>query len=162
MKFYVGVTNNDWFFQLRDQNTKEPINFWRPTTRAFRTLKPGDYFLFKLHSPKDFVVGGGIFSEFKLRTASSAWQEFGIRNGTPSQTELQNRLAEMRSKMQMADEPQFGCIALDKPFFFADSEWIPIYEFCDWKPPTQQGKTFESDSAGQRLWNEVNKRLKRA
>jgi len=126
MKFYVGVTNNDWFYQLRDEGAEEPINFWRPTTRRFRSLEFGDFFLFKLHSPKDYVVGGGTYADFKVLTASSAWQEFGVRNGTPSQTELQNRLAEMRSKMQMADDPQFGSIVLANPFFFKDSQWIPM------------------------------------
>ena len=121
MKFYVAVTTDDFFYRLRDEGSHKPLNFWRPTTRSFRVLKRGEPFLFKLHSPKDFIVGGGIFSEFKVLTASEAWGEYGTRNGARSETELKDRLNVLRSHHHMALEGPFGCIILDKPFFLPDS-----------------------------------------
>lgn len=118
------------------------------------TLKPGDLFLFKLHSPKDYVVGGGTYAEFKVLTAASAWQEFGIRNGTPSQTELQNRLAVMRSKMQMADDVKFGSIVL----IHSSSRTPSGFQYTtptNGSPSTVQGKTLDSISGGKELWDQV-------
>jgi len=36
------------------------VNFWQPSGKQqFRALAPGELFLFKLHSPDNFIVGGG-------------------------------------------------------------------------------------------------------
>ena len=50
MKLFVGVTNNEWFQFLAEQQPDE-VNFWRPRSQMdFKALQPGDLFLFKLHS----------------------------------------------------------------------------------------------------------------
>ena len=64
MKLYIGVTDNDWFRFLR---AREPApteaNFWQPSgSRDFRALQPGEPFLFKLHSPENYIAGGGFFA----------------------------------------------------------------------------------------------------
>jgi hypothetical protein len=57
MKLFVGVTNNDWFRFLSERQPDE-VNFWRPRSQTdFKALQPGDLFLFKLHSPLDFIAG---------------------------------------------------------------------------------------------------------
>lgn len=57
MKLFVGVTNDDWFRFLAERNPEE-VNFWRPRSQNdFKALKSGDIFLFKLHSPFDFIAG---------------------------------------------------------------------------------------------------------
>lgn len=61
MKLFVGVTNNDWFCFLSERKPDE-VNFWGPRSQTdFKALQPGDLFLFKLHSPLDFIAGGGVF-----------------------------------------------------------------------------------------------------
>jgi putative restriction endonuclease len=35
-------------------------------------------FLFKLHSPVDFIVGGGVFAHASILPVSPAWDAFGI------------------------------------------------------------------------------------
>jgi putative restriction endonuclease len=61
MKFYVGITDWDWFTYLSSDEPPEEVNFWRPSgDRAFRALEIGEPFLFKLHSPRNFIVGGGF------------------------------------------------------------------------------------------------------
>jgi putative restriction endonuclease len=122
-------------------------------------LNPGDLFLFKLHSPKDFVVGGGTFLTFKRLTSEAAWREFGTRNGTRSELELQHQLSRLREKHKMVRESQIGCIVLERPFFWPDSKWIRIYDVFDWKPSIVQGKSFDAKSEGKALWDAVQKRL---
>jgi putative restriction endonuclease len=49
MKGYIGVTDNDWFAFLSQQQGLDEGNFWQPGgTGQFRALAPGDPFLFKL------------------------------------------------------------------------------------------------------------------
>ena len=66
MKLWVGVTDEGWFNYLRARNPDE-VNFWQPSGgREFRVLQPGEPFLFKLHSPKNYIVGGGFFVRYRL------------------------------------------------------------------------------------------------
>ena len=63
MRYWVGVTDRDWFETLRRLQPDE-VNFWQPSQRAPRRMDAGWAFLFKLHSPRNFVVGGGFFVRF--------------------------------------------------------------------------------------------------
>src|SRR5258708_29796582 len=57
MRFYVGITDEDWFSYLSGGGTADEVNFWQPSGgRQFRVLQPGEPFLFKLHSPKNYLV----------------------------------------------------------------------------------------------------------
>ena len=48
MKLYLGVTDFDWYSFLAGRRPDE-VNLWRPSPKqAFRTLRQGDLFLFKL------------------------------------------------------------------------------------------------------------------
>src|SRR5690242_2032811 len=61
LKFWVGVTDRDWYDFLAAQRAEE-VNFWQPSEKPLaRFLAPGSPFLFKLHSPDNFIVGGGFF-----------------------------------------------------------------------------------------------------
>jgi len=55
MKFYIGVTDDDWFHFLA-QHQPDEVNFWRPRDKAdFKVIHEGAPFLFKLHSPNNFI-----------------------------------------------------------------------------------------------------------
>lgn len=74
MKLFVGVTNNEWFRFLAERKPDE-VNFWRPRSQMdFKALQPGDLFLFKLHSPLDFIAGKSrrAFVDKKLASLKSA------------------------------------------------------------------------------------------
>ncbi|HEX8444306.1 MAG TPA: hypothetical protein VF631_11735 [Allosphingosinicella sp.] len=59
---FVAITDRSWFYLLSAAQPDE-VNFWQPSGgKAFRALMPGELFLFKLHSPNDYIVGGGVFS----------------------------------------------------------------------------------------------------
>ena len=60
MKAFVGITDRDWFELLSSLPQLDEVNFWQPSGKQqFRALAPGELFLFKLHSPDNFIVGGG-------------------------------------------------------------------------------------------------------
>jgi len=49
MKGFVGVTDNDWFAFLSHVPEIDEVNFWQPGgSRLFKSLNPGEPFLFKL------------------------------------------------------------------------------------------------------------------
>jgi putative restriction endonuclease len=57
-------------------------------------------------------------------------------------------------------DPVIGCIILANPFFFKESDWIPVP--TDWKTNIVQGKTYNTDDmVGNELWDQVQERLGR-
>jgi putative restriction endonuclease len=69
MKLWVGVTDKDWF-QFLSRISADEVNFWQPSgSRVFRALEAGEPFLFKLHSPDNFIVGGRRHRQNVLRMA---------------------------------------------------------------------------------------------
>ena len=63
MQFWVGITDGDWYDYLAALEPDE-VNFWQPSARPPRNMEPGWPFLFKLHSPDNFTVGGEFFVRF--------------------------------------------------------------------------------------------------
>jgi hypothetical protein len=62
VRFFVGITDREWFDFLSRLNGVDEVNFWQPSgQQQFRALQIGEPFLFKLHSPDDYIVGGGFF-----------------------------------------------------------------------------------------------------
>jgi putative restriction endonuclease len=62
VKLFIGITDYDWFTLHASKQNVEEVNFWRPSPQApFKVLQPGEPFLFKLHSPRNYIVGGGFF-----------------------------------------------------------------------------------------------------
>ena len=72
MKMYVGLTDFDWFEYLKERQCKE-VNFWKPSEQRFTALAPNDLFLFKLHHPHNYIVGGGFFVKYSLLPTNLAW-----------------------------------------------------------------------------------------
>lgn len=158
MRMYVGITDSDWYNILKDENCDE-VNFWRPGSSAFKAVEENEMFLFKLHSPQDFIVGGGFFVKYSLVPTYLAWDAFGIKNGTRSLKELNDRINKYRGRNNIVqNNPQIGCIILTEPFFFNEEDWLPVPN--DWKSSIVQGKAYDTDTAiGQSLYNDVVDRL---
>ena len=156
MKFYVGVTDDNWF---RFLSTLEPseVNFWRPSgIRVFRAVEPGAPFLFKLHSPNNYVVGGGFFISHTPLPLSLAWDCFGPENGAASLAELRKLI--LPHRRGVGPDPSIGCTILAQPFFFEREDWVPIPQ--DWRSNIVSGKTYDTAEAnGHRLWMAVRERL---
>ncbi len=156
MKLWVGVTDDEWF-QFLSVRQPDEVNFWQPSgSRQFRSLEPGEPFLFKLHSPKNFVVGGGFFVRHTVLPSSLAWEAFGEKNGVRDQAELLKRVEKYRG--QTGPDPMIGCNVLAEPFFFPKRAWIPVPS--DWAPNIVQGKTYDSTrEPGLSLWQAVEANL---
>ena len=96
MRAFIGVTDSDWYEILKNKNFEE-VNFWKPGGNTnFKALGPGDLFLFKLHYPDNYIVGGGFFVRFSLLPSFLAWDAFGERNGAFSLDELNKRILKYR------------------------------------------------------------------
>lgn len=156
MQFWVGVTDKDWFEFLSNRQPDE-VNFWQPSGKPLANfLAPGVPFLFKLHSPQNFIVGGGFFVRFSRLPARLAWDALGEKNGTASYQELRARLARYRTPGGV--EPEIGCNLLNSPFFWEERDWIPSPD--SWAPNIVRGKTFDTGTAdGFALWEQVQMRL---
>ena len=157
MKIWVGVTDKNWYEHLI-RVAPEEVNFWQPSgSRTFRVLQPGEPFLFKLHSPENFIVGGGFLVRYSALPASLAWDAFERKNGVASLDNLILRVPPYRVDDRSID-PVIGCNVLAEPFFLPRSEWIPVPS--TWALNIVQGKTYESDSEeGRKLWSAVQERI---
>ncbi|HUP23109.1 MAG TPA: HNH endonuclease [Thermoanaerobaculia bacterium] len=160
MKTYVGITDRAWYEQLSRRLDLDEINFWQPGgKRRFRALSPGEPFLFKLHSPHHFIVGGGFFGYSSLLPAALAWETFGEANGADSFREMLARIEKYRrGPTDPHGNDPIGCILLQQPFFFRRDEWIPAPS--DWHKNLVQGRAYDLTSGeGARLWAQVTERL---
>jgi len=156
VQVFVGVTDNRWY-DFHAQNRPDEVNFWRPrSTMGFRALQPGEPFLFKLHSPQNYIVGGGFFVRHTVLPVSLAWKAFGQKNGMDAYEQFRSRVVELGRRTEL--DPFIGCTILTQPFFFPRDAWISVPE--DWKVNIVVGKGYSTDSAaGHALWEQVRERI---
>lgn len=160
MNIYVGVTDFNWYQKLISIPNIDEVNFWQPGgNRQFNALKKGELFLFKLHSPRNYIVGGGFYAYSNILPLSLAWDSFAEKNGVDSLDEMRRRIEYYRKQdHSQTSDYSIGCILLEQPFFFAESEWIPVP--MDWKPNIVQGKSYSMETElGKKLWDDVRIRL---
>lgn len=121
VKLVVAVTDRAWFDQLSALPDLDEVNFWAPGGASFRALGQGELFLFKLHAPNNFIVGGGVFAYSNTLPCSLAWQAFGEKNGARSLAEMRARIARYRkTDPRSRDDFEIGCRILTQPFFFTN------------------------------------------
>ena len=158
---FIGVTDYEWYSFLASRTGIDEVNFWQPSgSRSFKALRPGEPFLFKLHSPNDFIVGGGFFVHWTPLPLSLAWETFGEKNGAASLEEMAGRIKRYARQLnlQALHQHNIGCIVLTAPFFLKRSEWLPIPQ--DWQPNIVQGKAYSlEDGRGRELWGKIKAKL---
>lgn len=158
MKFYLGVTDTNWYEYLSDINP-EDINFWQPGGKStFRVLEQGAPFLFKLKYPANVIAGVGFFSSHTFLPINMAWDVFGNRNGCDSFSAFKHHIIQYRAD-KLNPNPTIGCIVLTNPIFFKPKDWIKVPS--DWSKSIVQGKSYDtSEPIGQALWSKVEALLK--
>ena len=158
MQIYVGITDYNWFQFLKERKSEE-VNFWKPGSQPFKALQENDLFLFKLHAPQNYIVGGGYFVKYSLLPTYLAWAAFGEKNGTPSLQELNSAIEKYRARNNIVvHNPQIGCIILTDVFYFDEHDWIPAPE--NFSRSIVQGKRYYTENAdGMMLFREVQERL---
>jgi putative restriction endonuclease len=157
MQAYIGITDRDWFNLLRSLPQLDEVNFWQPSgSRQFRALNPGELFLFKLHSPYDYIVGGGLYAHSSLLPISLAWETFEVSNGARNLAEMRTRVEKYRRQAESrTTDYVIGCILLEQPFFLPESAWIPIP--LDWDANIVQGRRYDlSIEPGLSIWKQLH------
>lgn len=159
MRFWIGVTDNDWFRFLRERPILEEVNFWQPSGGSFGAVPLGAPFLFKLHYPENYIVGGGYLAHVSVVGHRTAWEWFGEKNGVRTLEEMRRRIGKYRRHpISPFEEAQIGCVMLSEPFFWREEQWIPAP--ADWSKNIVRGKTYDTrEEVGQQLWAEVQLRL---
>ena len=158
MKFYVGVTDKDWFNYLSLIKPDE-VNFWKPGGGNFRAIDSGDLFLFKLKYPENFIVGGGYFFKNINLPLSFAWKAFEQGNGFKTYSGFVREFHNQSGIDYLKEaEPTIGCNIILAPFFFEERDWIPAPK--DWKPNIVHGKTYDTETGiGSQIYDDVKDRL---
>jgi putative restriction endonuclease len=158
---FVAVTDQAWFDALSASAPHDEVNFWQPSgSRGFRVLSAGELFLFKLHSPNNFIAGGGVFGHASNVPLSIAWEAFETKNGVATATEMRDRIAHYRRDQTILDartDPVVGCRIVTQPFFLPREQWIKVPE--SWSPNIVTGKGFDAGTAdGKYLWDALAER----
>jgi putative restriction endonuclease len=162
MRYWVGITDWDWYRFLAAKAALSEANFWQPSAgRQPVRLEPGALFLFKLHaSHGGQIVGGGWFLKYEAMPIRWTWEAFGEENGAATFDEMVARIGKYRRTKIDVHADQVGCLVLVEPFFLDESEWIapPV----NWAPNIVQGKGYDSDiGEGARIWSQVQLALAR-
>lgn len=157
VSLFIAITDRSWFDLLSLEQPDE-VNFWQPSgARNFRAISTGELFLFKLHAPDDYIVGGGVFSHASNVPLSLAWEAFGIKNGVTSLADMRRRIARYRPDDALLDpraDPPVGCRILTQPFFWPREQWLPVPQSFARNIVT--GKRYGTDDLeGRYLWDAV-------
>lgn len=160
MKSFVGITDRDWFNLLSSTEGLSEVNFWQPSGRVvFKAISIGELFLFKLHHPENYIVGGGFFAHSTILPISMAWEAFGTANGAVNLKDMRAKVEKYKKlgENKFEDYP-IGCILLELPFFLPRERWITVPS--DWSNNIVQGKTYDlSIEPGRSIWNYLQNTL---
>ena len=156
----VAVTDNEWHRQLRLQPELSEVNFWKPSEIGFRSLQPGELFLFKTKYPHNKIVGGGIFAYSLILPISRAWDAFGLSNGAKTFLEMRRRIAGYRSATnEEATDFKIGCRVITQPVFLDESDYFDPP--ATWHKHNPGHEAYTTDSTeGLALWNAYQDRLR--
>ena len=156
MKFWVGVTDNDWYAFLARRGLDE-VNFWQPSaTPPFANAPVGMPFLFKLKRPNNHIAGGGFFVTYSTLPLSLAWEVFGEKNGAATLEDLKRILGPLIGNR---GDGEIGCTVLANPFFLEKSAWL--VDPAGWAPNIVRGKMYDAESRdGVAIWDAVLGRLR--
>jgi putative restriction endonuclease len=150
---YIANTDHDWFDFLAGRDEDE-VNFWTPSARAFRALKPGEPLLFRLKSPRHVLGGFGLFSRYTTLPDWYAWETFRQGNGVASFAELDARLQAIRRRNDIDGPRHIGCILLTQPVFLPRDLWVRLPS--DWSKNIVSGKGYDlARGEGARAWQEL-------
>jgi putative restriction endonuclease len=160
MRYWVGITDFDWYGYLAARPELDEVNFWQPGGgRRAVAQQPGDLFLFKLRRRYGgAIVGGGHFLTFTWFPVRVVWAAFGEKNGAPTFEAMRARLERLRGHSIDENADRIGCNVLLQPFFLGEEDWIPAP--ADWPPNVVQGKGYDSETGeGALLWARVQAAL---
>lgn len=115
MSGYIGITDRQWFNNLKSQYILNEVNFWRKNTNNFKSLAPGEKFFFLVKNDKENkterkVLGIATFVRYEVMTISEAWKQYKSGNGVNSIEEFYSKMKKLY-EVNM-EENNIGCIIL--------------------------------------------------
>src|SRR3954451_23118942 len=108
VRLYIGNTDNEWFDFLAAQEPPAEVNFWQPSGLAFRAIRPGELFAFRLKSPRNRIGGVGVLSNSSVLPLQLAWETFGRENGVPDYNALRAAIARFRPREIVGPSTNIG------------------------------------------------------
>ena len=112
--------------------------------------------LINLHSPNNYIVGGGFFVKHLFLPLSLTWDTFRIQNGAATYNEFRQSIMKFREGEGL--NPTIGSTILTQPFFFEKNDWIPI--LSNWSKNIVKEKSYSTEeSIGANVWDQVQERL---
>src|SRR5579871_5002108 len=89
----VAITDYGWYEFLLGQSPLDEVNFWTPSAHWTFQSEPGSPFFFKLKAKYDHAICGfGYFARYSALPDWLAWETFGVKNGCPTLTAMQERI----------------------------------------------------------------------
>lgn len=152
MKFWLGVTDNQWF-DYQEKHKSDELNFWQPSaTPPFKNAPLGMPFLFKLKRPYNHIAGGGFYVTYSTLPLGVAWDVFGQKNGAETFDSLKSILAPFLTKH--ADQNLIGCTILSNIFFIPRDKWIKTPD--SFASNIVRGKMYDTNNYdGNEIWEQV-------
>jgi putative restriction endonuclease len=152
MKFWAGVTDNEWFTSLSSRGFDE-VNFWQPSAKPpFVRAPVGMPFLFKLKKPNHDIAGGGFFVAYSTLPTSLAWDVFGQKNGADSLRALQSLVGPLSGGRSLTEE--IGCTVLSNPVFLPRERWL--HDPAGWSGNIVRGKMYDTHlTDGAVIWSSI-------
>jgi len=75
MKFYFGLTDQDWFDYLSNITNVDKVNFWQLSASSeFRVLSSGDFFLLNF-------IGASEIDNIIVRDMFTWWSKWYMKTG---------------------------------------------------------------------------------
>jgi hypothetical protein len=126
MRYWVGLTDYDWYTYLASRPDVDEVNFWQPSAGRQAVLLPvGAPFLFKLHARDGgWIIGGGTFVRYTKLSPHFAWDAFGDLNGAPTLDIVRMRIQRYRKRPIDLEADEIGPFVLVSPFFLPREQWI--------------------------------------
>ena len=121
MRGYIGVTDRQWFNNLKSQYILNEVNFWRKNTNSFKSLELGQKFFFlvkndKYNKAEREVLGVATFIRYEVLTIEEAWGKYEIGNGVNTKEEFYVKMKKMYQTN--IENSLIGCIILNNVEFF--------------------------------------------
>lgn len=159
MKAFVANTDQEWWEGLRRLESRfEEVCFWRPSADvAFRALKPGEPFLFKLKAPRSEIAGYGFFSYATSLPVSVMWRLFGELTGVEGEAAALERAHRMRIRVGLESKEgvdhRIGCICVREVILFEES--LMLDAPADFEKHVGLGKVYSlKKEPGKSLWQD--------
>lgn len=155
VKIYIGNTDLRWFDFLANAGELDEVNFWQPSPRNFRAVGPGEFFAFRLKSPRNVIGGFGIVSNLQVLPIQLAWETFGTKNGVASLDDFITKIQSYRSEERVTPNTEIGCRILVQPVFLKQEFWQPLPD--NWSGNIVSGRSYNTDeSDGRDLWQRLD------